>query len=55
MPTYDRFESLPVWNLAADLAAKVFEWTQDSSFRGQGDLANQLQRATLSVSNNRRF
>lgn len=52
MPTYDRFESLPVWNLAADLAAKVFEWTQDSSFRGQGDLANQLQRATLSVSNN---
>ena len=49
---YNRFEELPVWKLAADLAAVMFEWTTHSSFRGKGDLANQIQRATLSISNN---
>lgn len=49
---YDRFEDLPVWQVAADLAAKMFEWTQHPSLRGKGDLANQLQRAALSISNN---
>lgn len=49
---YERFEDLPVWQLAADLAASVFEWTQQQSFRGKGDLANQIQRAALSISNN---
>ncbi len=52
MPTYKRFEDLPVWNLSADLAATIFDWTKQQLFRGQGDLANQLQRATLSISNN---
>jgi hypothetical protein len=49
---YERFEDLPVWQLAADLAVSVFEWTQQPSFRGKGDLANQIQRAALSISNN---
>ena len=49
---YDRFEDLPGWQVAADLAAKMFEWTQHPFFRGKGDLANQIQRATLSISNN---
>jgi four helix bundle protein len=49
---YQRFEELPVWNAAADLAVKVFDWTAQRSLRGKGDLANQLQRATLSISNN---
>jgi four helix bundle protein len=49
---YERFEDLPVWQVAADLAAKMYEWTQHPSFRGKGDLANQLQRAALSISNN---
>jgi four helix bundle protein len=52
MPTYQRFEDLPVWQKAADLAARIFEWTQHPVLRGKGDLANQLQRATLSISNN---
>jgi four helix bundle protein len=52
MPTYQRFEDLPVWQKAADLAARIFEWTQQPVLRGKGDLANQLQRATLSISNN---
>lgn len=49
---YERFEDLPVWQAAADLAVKVFAWSSHAWFRGKGDLANQLQRATLSVSNN---
>ena len=49
---YERFEDLPVWQAAADLAVKVFTWSSHAWFRGKGDLANQLQRAALSVSNN---
>lgn len=52
MASYKRFEDLPVWQKAADLAARIFSWTKNSLFRGMGDLANQLQRATLSISNN---
>ena len=49
---YERFEDLPVWQLAAEMAAQMFAWTMHPGFRGKGDLANQLQRATLSISNN---
>ena len=49
---YDRFEDLPVWKAAADLAVNVFRWSVHAWFRGKGDLANQIQRAALSVSNN---
>ena len=52
MASYKRFEDLPVWNKAADLAAFIFDWTTRPEFRGKGDLANQMQRATLSISNN---
>ena len=49
---YERFEDLPVWQAAADVAAKMFGWTALVWFRGKGDLANQLQRSALSISNN---
>jgi len=49
--TYKRFEDLPVWNDAAQLAADLFEFTRHPAFRGRGDLANQMQRAGLSISN----
>lgn len=49
---YERFEDLPVWKAAAELAVQVFAWSSASWFRGKGDLSNQLQRAALSVSNN---
>ena len=49
---YERFEDLPVWEAAADLAVKIFVWSSHQWFGGKGDLANQLQRAALSVSNN---
>ena len=50
--TYDRFEDTPVWQAAADLAAEMFDWVEHPLFRGKGDLADQLQRAALSISNN---
>lgn len=50
--SYKRFEDLPVWNAAADLSVRKFLWTRNPAFRGQGDLVDQLQRATLSISNN---
>ena len=49
---YERFEDLPVWKAAAELAVQIFAWSSHVWFRGKGDLANQLQRAALSVSNN---
>lgn len=52
MATYKRFEDLPVWRKATDLAATMFTWNSNLAFCGKGDLANQLQRAALSISNN---
>jgi len=49
---YARFEELPVWQTAIDLSVKVFALTEDRAFRFKGDIANQIQRAALSVSNN---
>ena len=49
---YERFEDLPVWKDAAMLSADVFRWSGQSIFKGKGDLANQIQRAGLSISNN---
>jgi four helix bundle protein len=49
---YERFEDLPVWQAGMNLAERIFTMTQDRAFARQGDLANQLQRAGLSISNN---
>ena len=49
---YSTFEELPVWNAAIAFALKVFELTDKADFRGLGDTKNQLERSTLSVSNN---
>jgi four helix bundle protein len=50
--TYQRFEDIPVWQAAIAVAERVFGLTADRGFAGQGDIANQLQRAGLSISNN---
>ena len=52
MASYKRFEELPVWLKAVELAAKVFELTSHDAFKFRGDLVNQIRRAALSVSNN---
>jgi len=49
---YERFEDLPVWKAAMDLAVGVYAVTRDRSFSQPGDLRDQLRRAALSVSNN---
>lgn len=49
---YDRFEQLPVWQAAMDFADRVYSLTGARWFRQPGDLADQLRRAALSISNN---
>lgn len=49
---FDRFEDLPVWKDSVALVTAIFRVTRDNRFRGLGDIANQIQRAGLSISNN---
>ena len=49
---YERFEYLPVWNTAIDIASQVYAMTRDRYFSQSGDLRDQLRRAALSISNN---
>jgi four helix bundle protein len=49
---YERFEDLPVWKLAIEIALRVYELTKDRFFSQPGDLRDQLRRASLSISNN---
>src|ERR1051326_4365049 len=49
---YNRFEELPVWQAAIKLAVDVYALTAHDSFRGQGSLRDQIERAAVSVSNN---
>jgi four helix bundle protein len=50
--TYERFEDTPVWNAAQELGVDVFALVDDRAFDEKGDLRDQLQRASLSISNN---
>ena len=49
---YERFEDLPVWQAAMELAREIYRLTRDRFFTQPGDLRDQLRRAALSVSNN---
>lgn len=49
---YENFEDVPVWQDAVELSVRIFELTEDKAFQGKGDIANQIQRAGLSISNN---
>lgn len=49
---YERFEDLPVWKAAMDLALGVYETTRDRAFDAPGDVRDQIRRAALSISNN---
>ncbi len=49
---YKNFEDVPVWQAGIELTTKVFRLTEDKAFRFKGDIANQIQRAALSVPNN---
>ena len=49
---FTRFEEIPVWQAGIELSTRLFALTEDPAFRRRGDIANQLQRAALSVPNN---
>jgi four helix bundle protein len=49
---YKRFEDLPVWNSAIDMAVSVFALTSQPPFKAQRSLRDQIERAAVSVSNN---
>ena len=52
MAVYERFEDLPVWKLAKDLAVKIYQITKDQKFRRDYSLVDQIRRASISVSSN---
>ena len=49
---YKSFEDLPVWQAAIELARHTYAATESQAFRGHAGLRDQLERASLSVSNN---
>jgi four helix bundle protein len=49
---YARFEDLPVWQLAANLAVRTFSFGERHPLRRHRSLRDQVERAALSVSNN---
>ena len=49
---YERFEQLPVWQAAIDLATAVYALTELPPFRRRHSLRDQIERAAVSVSNN---
>jgi four helix bundle protein len=49
---YRRFEDLPVWNSAIELAVDVYELTSKPEFKSRYSLRDQIERAAVSVSNN---
>lgn len=49
---YNRFEDLPVWKAAIELAVRVYALTAKGNFKGRASLKDQIERAAVSVSNN---
>lgn len=49
---FRKFEELPVWRAAIELAARIFDLADEGTFRGHTGLRDQIERAALSVSNN---
>jgi four helix bundle protein len=49
---YSRFEDLPVWQAASDLALRIFALGEKAPLRRHRNLRDQIERAALSVSNN---
>jgi len=50
--TYERFEDLPVWKSAARLFVRIDRLCDHDEVSSRGDIADQLHRAALSISNN---
>ena len=50
--TYERFEDLPVWQKAAELYEQTEALLENHAFKATSGFRDQLDRASLSVSNN---
>ena len=50
--TYRRFEDLPVWNAALNLAVRIYGLAEARHLGGYSGPRNQIERAVLSISNN---
>ncbi len=50
--TYKRFEDLPVWQASIELAERIYAFTGRTPFRGKHSLRDQIERASISISNN---
>jgi four helix bundle protein len=49
---YSRFEELPVWKAAIELAVQVYCLTSRPAFKGHYSLKDQIERSAVSISNN---
>ena len=49
---YSRFEDLPVWKDAIELAVEVYTLTSRPQFNSHLSLKDQIERSAVSVSNN---
>ena len=49
---YARFEDLPVWQAASDLALRIYALGEKAPLRRHRSMRDQIERAALSVSNN---
>jgi four helix bundle protein len=49
---YTRFEELPIWRAAIEVAVQTYSLTAQSGFKGQASLCDQIERAAVSISNN---
>jgi len=49
---YSRFEELPVWQDAIELAVRLFALTAKPEFKNQFSLNDQIEKAGVSISNN---
>jgi len=49
---YCRFEELPAWNDAIELSVRVFTLTALPVFRRYASVRDQIERASMSISNN---
>ena len=52
MPTFTRFENLPVWKLARELVLLVYEISAKPKFERDFGLKNQIRRASISLMSN---
>jgi four helix bundle protein len=49
---YSRFHELPVWKAAINLGVLIYSLTTGDSFKGHHSLRDQIEHATVSISNN---